>query len=66
MHMVALYAVWHNFVKRHQAHRMSPAMADGVTDKLWSMADLTEMIDATLPKGGQHGPYKKRADENSN
>jgi len=63
MHMVALYTVWYNFVKLHKAHRMTPAMAAGMTDKLWSMTDLAEMIDATLPKGGPRGPYKK---ENSN
>jgi hypothetical protein len=63
MHMVALYTVWYNFVKLDQAHRMTPAMAAGVTGKLWSMQDLAEMVDATLPKGGPRGPYKK---ENSN
>lgn len=63
MHMVALYTVWYNFIKLHKAHRMTPAMAAGVTDKLWSMTDLAEMVDATLPKGGPRGPYKK---ENSN
>jgi hypothetical protein len=45
---------------------MAPAMAAGVTDKLWSMADLAEMVDATLPKGGPRGSYKKSAEENSN
>jgi IS1 family transposase len=63
MHMVALYTVWYNFVKLHKAHRMTPAMAAGVTDRLWSMTDLAEMVDATLPNGGPRGPYKK---ENSN
>jgi hypothetical protein len=28
--------------------------------KLWSVADIAEMIDATLPKTGKRGPYKKR------
>jgi IS1 family transposase len=59
MHMVALYTVWYNFVKLHKAHRMTPAMAAGVTDKLWSMTDVAELVDATLPKGGPRGPYKK-------
>jgi IS1 family transposase len=63
MHMVALYTVWYNFAKLHKAHRMTPAMAAGVTNKLWSMTDLAEMVDATLLKGGPRGPYKK---ENSN
>jgi hypothetical protein len=56
--MVALYTVWYNFVKLHKAHRMTPAMAAGVT--LWSMTDLAEMVDASLPKPGPRGPYEKR------
>ena len=36
------------------------AMAAGVTDKLWELADIVAMIDATAPKPGMRGPYKKR------
>jgi IS1 family transposase len=60
MHMVALYTVWYNFVKMHKTLRMTPAMSAGVSDKLWSVADIAEMIDATRPKTGKRGPYKKR------
>lgn len=59
MLMVALFTVWYNFVRQHKAHRLSPAMAAGVTDKLWSMADLANMIDASLSATGKRGPYKK-------
>ena len=61
MHMVALYTVWYNFVKMHKTLRMTPAMAAGVSDKLWSVADLAEMVDASAPKAGKRGPYKKIA-----
>jgi hypothetical protein len=57
--MVALYAVCYNFVRQHKTHRLSPAMAAGVSDKLMSMSDVAEMIDANLPKPGPRGPYKK-------
>jgi IS1 family transposase len=60
MHMVALYTVWYNFVKMHKTLRMTPAMASGVSDKLWSMTDIAEMFDATLPQPGKRGPYKKK------
>jgi IS1 family transposase len=60
MHMVALYTVWYNFVRVHKSLRMSPAMAAGVSDKLWSMEEIAEMIDATLPKPGRPAAYKKR------
>lgn len=61
VHMVALYTVLYNFVKTHKAHRMSHAMAAGVADRLWSMDDVAETVDATLPKPGKRGPYKQRA-----
>jgi IS1 family transposase len=61
MHMVALYTVWYNYVKQHKTLKgISPAMAAGISDTLWSMTDLAEMIDATLPKPGKRGPYIKR------
>ncbi len=34
-HMVALYTVWCNFVKMHKTLKMTPAMAAGVSDRLW-------------------------------
>lgn len=34
---VAAYTVLYNFVKMHKKHRISPAMAAGVADRLWSM-----------------------------
>jgi IS1 family transposase len=57
--MVALYTVWYNFVKQHKTLKgLSPAMAAGLSDTLWSMADLAEMVDSSLPKSGPRGPYK--------
>jgi hypothetical protein len=46
MHMVVLYAVWFNFVRIHKTLRMSPAMAAGVSKRLWSMEDVVTLIDA--------------------
>jgi IS1 family transposase len=45
-HMVALYTVWYNFVKMHKTLKMTPAMAAGVSDKLWSMGDVVDLIEA--------------------
>jgi IS1 family transposase len=60
MHMVALYTVWYNHVKQHKSLKgLSPAMAAGLSDTLWSMTDLAEMIDSALPKPGRRGPYRK-------
>jgi IS1 family transposase len=65
-HALALYFVWYNFARINSAVKMSPAMAAGVTDTLWSMADIAEMVDASLPAPGPRGPYKKIADKISN
>src|ERR1700731_3570244 len=43
---VALHYMHYNFARIHKTLRISPAMAAGVTDKLWSVADIVAMIDA--------------------
>jgi IS1 family transposase len=53
-HMVALYALWYNFVRQHKTLRTSPAQAAGIDSRLWSMEDVVAMIDEwkerTAPK----------------
>ena len=39
----------------------SPAMAAGVTGKLWELGDIMVMIDAAAPPPAKRGTYKKRA-----
>jgi hypothetical protein len=45
---------------------MSPAMAGGVSDHLWSWEEVAEMIDVAHAKPTKRGSYKKREKENSN
>lgn len=45
-HMVALYALWYNFVRVHKTLRMSPAMAAGIETRLWSMEDVVRLVEA--------------------
>lgn len=60
MHMVVLYTVWHNFVKQHKPLKgLSPAMVAGVSETLWSVADIAEMVAAAAPQPGKRGPHKK-------
>jgi len=35
--MVALYALWYNYIRIHKTLRMSPAKAAGIETQLWSM-----------------------------
>ena len=44
-HMVALYALWYNFIRVHKTLRMSPAMAAGIETRLWSMKDVVRLIE---------------------
>ena len=59
-HMIALYAVWYNFVRIHKTLRCSPAMAAGVAARLWSMEDVVALIDAREAPAQKRGPYKPR------
>jgi hypothetical protein len=54
-----LYFVFYSFVWPRKAHKLSPAMAAGVTDKLWSMEDIHALIEARAKKPGKRGPYKR-------
>ena len=43
---VALHQMFYNFVRIHQTLKVTPAMAAGVTDKLWEVSDIVAVIDA--------------------
>ena len=45
-HALALYFMFYNFCRIHKTLKVAPAMAAGVTDKLWSMEDIVALIDA--------------------
>jgi IS1 family transposase len=57
-HMVAIYAVWYNWIRIHKTLRVAPAMAAGLTDRLWSWEEIAEMMDADQP-AQKRGPYRK-------
>lgn len=60
VYALALYFAFYNFVRVHKTLRMSPAMAAGISDRLWSMEDIVARIDANEPPPKKRGPYKKR------
>jgi hypothetical protein len=43
--MVAVYAVWYNFIRIHKTLRVTHAMEAGVTDRLFSFDDLIGIVD---------------------
>ena len=59
---VALHMMYYNFVRIHSALRMTPAMAAGVSDRLWEVSDIVALIEAEEANViTKRGPYKKRA-----
>jgi IS1 family transposase len=59
---VALHMMYYNFVRIHQTLRVTPAMAAGVTDRLWEVSDIVALWEAVEPKA-KRGPYKKTSAE---
>ena len=43
---VALFMMYYNFARIHKTLRCSPAMAAGVDNRLWEIADIVAMIEA--------------------
>jgi IS1 family transposase len=58
---VALHMMYYNYVRIHKTLRVTPAMAAGLTDRLWEISDIVELIEkaeARVP--AKRGPYKRR------
>lgn len=50
-HSVALFAMYYNFVRIHKTLRMTPAMAAGVTEKLWEISDIVSILEVREQEG---------------
>lgn len=57
---VALHVMFYNFVRMHSTLRMSPAMAAGVSARLWEMSDIVALIDAREEAPKRPAAYRKR------
>jgi hypothetical protein len=44
-HMMAIYFMHYNLVRIHQTLKMTPAMAAGVTTRLWEMSDMVKVVE---------------------
>jgi hypothetical protein len=49
-HMVAIYHAYYNFCRVHQTLRVTPAMAAGLTDHVWSLEELVGLLEVTTAK----------------
>src|SRR3954452_18990396 len=57
---VALHVTFYNFVRIHSTLRTSPAMAAGITDRLWDMTDIIAIMDMREAPPKRPTTYQKR------
>ena len=43
---MALHFLYYNFVRIHKTLKVTPAMAAGITDRLWEIADMVNVLEA--------------------
>ena len=56
VHSLALWLVYYNFVRVHKTLRMSPAMAAGLTETLYDIGWLADLVEDRTPKPKRPGP----------
>lgn len=49
-HSVALHYMHYNFCRIHKTLRVTPAMAAGVSDRLWSISDIVKLVEKAESK----------------
>jgi hypothetical protein len=59
-HAISLYFTFHNRTRIHSTLRMTPAMAAGLTERVWSVEEFVAMMDEAPPKPGRPKTYRKR------
>jgi hypothetical protein len=59
--MVAIHAVYYNFARIHKRLRITPAMAAGLSDHVWSLEEIMMMADNYMPKPAKRCPYRKKS-----
>ncbi len=55
---LSLTFFYHNFVRIHQTLKCTPAMKAGLTDHLWSIEEMVDLLPLDIPD--KRGPYKKK------
>ena len=48
-HLVAIYAVWYNWLRIHKTLGVTPAMAAGLSKTVMDWSDIVEAMDADAP-----------------
>jgi hypothetical protein len=56
---IALHFMHYNFGRVHKTLRVTPAMEAGVSDHVWSLAEIAALVPEPVAK--KRGPYRPRA-----
>ena len=61
-HSVAMFAMYYNFVRIHKTLRTTPAMAAGITSRLWEIGDIVGVLrlGRIQPSGGEDASHLAR------
>ena len=61
-HAISLYFMHYNFARPHKTLKgETPAMAAGLTDHVWTIAEIVALVEAKDAPAAKRGPYKPRA-----
>ncbi len=44
-HSVAIHYMYYNFARIHQSIRVTPAMEAGISDHVWTLAEIIALLD---------------------
>jgi hypothetical protein len=57
---VSLHVAFYNLCRTHEALRMTPAMALGIADRVWSIGDLIDAALKAVPTNPTPTPAQRR------
>jgi hypothetical protein len=59
-HAIALHFLYYNFVRIHKTLKTTPAMAAGVTKRLWEMSDIVDVLGAWETRERRIFPHQEQ------
>jgi hypothetical protein len=64
MHAVSLHFMHYNVARIHKSLRVTPVMATGISDRVWTIEEICNPVAA--PEAKKRGAFKKREAQISN
>ena len=55
-HAISLHVMYYNFGRIHQTLKVTPAMAAGISDHVWTLEEIAGLIPEPVAK--KRGPYQ--------